>query len=85
ELGPSKVRPHYRTEGKFIEFTRSQAAAIALQIAHADESDFLIRGNVGSGKSTGLPFHLSKKGSVLLIEPTRPLTENVTSHLHVFH
>nr|AUM57521.1 polyprotein [Pokeweed mosaic virus] len=81
QLQRNAVRPHYRTEGKFIEFTRSQAAAIALQIAHADESDFLIRGNVGSGKSTGLPFHLSKKGSVLLIEPTRPLTENVTKQL----
>nr|QWT83729.1 polyprotein [Pepper yellow mosaic virus] len=73
--------PHYRTEGLFMEFTRANAAKVASDISHSSETDFLIRGAVGSGKSTGLPFHLSKSGRVLLIEPTRPLAENVYKQL----
>nr|QDA01852.2 polyprotein [Alstroemeria mosaic virus] len=73
--------PHYRTEGKFLEFTRNTAAQVASDISQSECTDFLIRGAVGSGKSTGLPSCLSKMGSVLLIEPTRPLTENVFKQL----
>ncbi|AHU88030.1 polyprotein [Vanilla distortion mosaic virus] len=73
--------PHYRCEGKFLEFTRATAASIAHEIAHSDISDYLIRGAVGSGKSTGLPFNLQQRGHVLLIEPTRPLVENVFKQL----
>nr|QIA62007.1 polyprotein [Malva vein clearing virus] len=82
-LENGNVVPHYRTEGKFMEFTRSTAAQVANEIAHSTECDFLIRGAVGSGKSTGLPFHLHKKGSVLMLEPTRPLAENVCKQLRL--
>nr|ASU06681.1 polyprotein [Potato virus Y] len=73
--------PHYRTEGHFMEFTRATAVQVANDIAHSEHLDFLVRGAVGSGKSTGLPVHLSVAGSVLLIEPTRPLAENVFKQL----
>ncbi|AXK90538.1 polyprotein [Mashua virus Y] len=72
---------HYRTEGLFMEFTRANAAKVASDIAMSEQMDFLIRGAVGSGKSTGLPFNLCNNGKVLLIEPTRPLAENVFKQL----
>nr|AWJ58395.1 polyprotein [Plum pox virus] len=81
QLETGNVIPHYRTEGHFLEFTRESAAHIANEVMHGSHQDILIRGAVGSGKSTGLPFHLSKKGHVLLIEPTRPLAENVCKQL----
>ncbi|AYD49586.1 polyprotein [Arracacha virus Y] len=81
QIDNSRTLPHYRTEGAFMEFTRARAAAVANDIAHSDGIDFLIRGAVGSGKSTGLPSSLSKYGRVLLIEPTRPLAENVHRQL----
>nr|BDB30826.1 polyprotein [Scallion mosaic virus] len=73
--------PHYRTEGQFMVFTRDTALQVALDIANGSHKDILLMGGVGSGKSTGLPFNLSTKGSVLLVEPTRPLAENVHRHL----
>nr|QBL54811.1 polyprotein [Pea seed-borne mosaic virus] len=82
QMEQNRTVPHYRTGGKFIEFTRSNAASVANEIAHTpDFSEYLIRGAVGSGKSTGLPCYLSAKGKVLLLEPTRPLTENVCAQL----
>nr|BDD37697.1 polyprotein [Narcissus late season yellows virus] len=73
--------PHYRTEGHLVTFTRNTAAQVANDIAHDNKTDILLMGAVGSGKSTGLPFYLSKKGNVLLLEPTRPLAENVHKQL----
>nr|BCY26845.1 polyprotein [Turnip mosaic virus] len=73
--------PHYRTEGKFMTFTRATATEVAGKIAHESDRDILLMGAVGSGKSTGLPYHLSRKGNVLLLEPTRPLAENVHKQL----
>nr|BBA07401.1 polyprotein [Turnip mosaic virus] len=73
--------PHYRTEGKFMTFTRATATEVAGKIAHENDKDILLMGAVGSGKSTGLPYHLSRKGNVLLLEPTRPLAENVHKQL----
>nr|AXQ71378.1 polyprotein [Plum pox virus] len=81
QLETGNVIPHYRTEGHFMEFTRENAAHVANEVMHGPHMDILIRGAVGSGKSTGLPFHLSKKGHVLLLEPTRPLAENVCKQL----
>nr|QBB78857.1 polyprotein [Wild tomato mosaic virus] len=81
QISMNNVISHYRTEGKFIEFSRDKAAHVANEIATSDERDYLIRGAVGSGKSTGLPHHLCKKGKVLLLEPTRPLAENVHAQL----
>ncbi|QXU69567.1 ORF1 [Iris potyvirus A] len=81
QLVNNNVIPHYRTEGRFVEFTRATAALVANEIAHGTHKDILIRGAVGSGKSTGLPFHLSSRGRVLLIEPTKPLAENVCKQL----
>nr|CAJ15516.1 polyprotein [Lily mottle virus] len=77
----NNVLPHYRTEGFFMEFTRANAAHVANEIAHGPHKDLLIRGAVGSGKSTGLPFYLSKRGRVLMLEPTRPLASNVHKQL----
>ncbi|UTQ50671.1 MAG: polyprotein [Rumex potyvirus 1] len=81
QLSMNNVIPHYRTEGHFMEFTRATATAIAHEIATGPHRDFLIRGAVGSGKSTGLPYNLMRKGAVLLVEPTRPLAENVCKQL----
>nr|WOC29314.1 polyprotein [Mercurialis mosaic virus] len=85
QLNRNNVVPHYRTEGHFIEFTRENAAAVASEIVHSSHTDFLIRGAVGSGKSTGLPSYLCTRGSVLLLEPTRPLAENVCKQLRSEH
>ncbi|CAJ43612.1 polyprotein [Narcissus yellow stripe virus] len=73
--------PHYRTEGRLITFTRDTALHVANEIAQNNHTDYLLMGAVGSGKSTGLPYNLSKKGNVLLLEPTRPLAENVHRQL----
>nr|AHN96209.1 polyprotein [Yam mild mosaic virus] len=81
QLQMNHVIPHYRNEGHFMEFTRSGAAGTASEIACSDHKDILLRGAVGSGKSTSLPFLLSKHGHVLLVEPTRPLVENVYTQL----
>ncbi|AFU72533.1 polyprotein [Sunflower mild mosaic virus] len=81
QLARNNTKPHYRTEGVFKEFTRSTAAQVANEVMHSTDCDFLIRGAVGSGKSTGLPYHLSKKAAVLVLEPTRPLANNVHKQL----
>nr|QHB49773.1 polyprotein [Watermelon mosaic virus] len=81
QLQQNRVVPHYRSTGEFLEFSRETAAKTANLIATSSHTEFLIRGAVGSGKSTGLPHHLSKKGKVLLLEPTRPLAENVSKQL----
>nr|ABO77134.1 polyprotein [Calla lily latent virus] len=81
QLQQNRVVTHYRSTGEFLEFTRETAAKVANLVATSSHTEFLIRGAVGSGKSTGLPHHLSKKGKVLLLEPTRPLAENVSKQL----
>nr|QCG74723.1 polyprotein [Tobacco etch virus] len=81
QISRGNVKPHYRTEGHFMEFTRDTAASVASEISHSPLSEFLVRGAVGSGKSTGLPYHLSKRGRVFMLEPTRPLTDNVHKQL----
>nr|UZT04376.1 polyprotein [Bean common mosaic virus] len=81
QLQQNRIIPHYRSCGKFMEFTRETAAKVANEISISTETEFLVRGAVGSGKSTGLPHHLAKKGKVLLCEPTRPLAENVSKQL----
>nr|SCO64877.1 Polyprotein [Carrot thin leaf virus] len=81
QISRGNTIPHYRTEGKFMTFTRATAASVVNEIAHGVHKDVLLQGAVGSGKSTGFPFHLSKKGKVLLLEPTRPLAENVCKQL----
>ncbi|AOC37868.1 polyprotein [Barbacena virus Y] len=81
QMNSGNVIPHYRTEGEFMEFTRATSAKVASDISQSSVMDFLIRGAVGSGKSTGLPSHLSTFGKVLLVEPTRPLAENVHKQL----
>ncbi|BBD33993.1 polyprotein [Gomphocarpus mosaic virus] len=81
QLDQNRVVPHYRNTGVFLEFTRNTVVQTCNEIQSAKEQEFLIRGAVGSGKSTGMPHQLSKKGRVLIIEPTRPLAENVTKQL----
>nr|UZP17409.1 polyprotein [Sorghum mosaic virus] len=82
QLENNRTVPHYRIGGEFVEFTRQNAATVSIGIAHNRiEKEFLLRGAVGSGKSTGLPYHLSQRGKVLLLEPTRPLAENVCRQL----
>nr|QED45240.1 polyprotein [Onion yellow dwarf virus] len=72
---------HYRSHGVFLEFTRSTAENVCNLIKQSDQREFLISGFVGSGKSTYMPSLLSTKGRVLIVEPTRPLTENVYNGL----
>nr|AOE43465.1 polyprotein [Sugarcane mosaic virus] len=82
QISNNRTVPHYRLGGKFVEFTRENAARVSIELAHENiEREFLLRGAVGSGKSTGLPYHLSMRGKVLLLEPTRPLAENVCRQL----
>nr|QED45096.1 polyprotein [Leek yellow stripe virus] len=81
QIERNRMLPHYRSGGHFLEFTRANAGSIASTIAHEEHKEILIRGAVGSGKSTSLPFHLHTKGSILLLEPTRPLAENVYKQL----
>nr|QED42798.1 unknown [Asclepias potyvirus A] len=81
QLNNNRTIPHYRTEGCFLEFSRATVSKVANEIAHSSMKDFLIRGAVGSGKSTALPMQLANKGRVLLLEPTRPLAENVARQL----
>nr|UTE10635.1 polyprotein [Thevetia ringspot virus] len=81
QMRNSRVVPHYRSEGHFMEFTRATVMQVSHDICNSEMRDFLIRGAVGSGKSTALPMQLSKKGRVLLLEPTRPLAENVARQL----
>nr|URC17558.1 polyprotein [Zucchini yellow fleck virus] len=81
QLVKNNVVGHYRIGGEFMEFTRNNAATVAADVSHSEHMEFLIRGAVGSGKSTNLPSLLSERGSVLLIEPTRPLCENVCKQL----
>ncbi|UTE10634.1 polyprotein [Potyvirus thevetiae] len=81
QMRNNRVIPHYRSEGHFMEFTRANVVQVAHDISNSELKDFLIRGAVGSGKSTALPMQLSKKGRVLLLEPTRPLAENVAKQL----
>nr|BAA36278.1 polyprotein [Japanese yam mosaic virus] len=81
QLSNGRTIPHYRTEGHFMTFTRANAHHVATEIATSEHKDIMLMGAVGSGKSTGLPFHLSKRGKVLLVEPTRPLAENVYRQL----
>ncbi len=81
QLNQNRVVSHYRLTGRFLEFTRATTAQVCVSIQTGTEKEFLIRGAVGSGKSTGLPHHLGKKGRVLIIEPTRPLAENVCKQL----
>nr|QPJ58778.1 polyprotein [Passionfruit Vietnam virus] len=78
QLQQNRTVPHYRTSGEFLEFTRETSAKVANHISTSSNTEFLVRGAVGSGESTGLPHQLSKKGKVLLLEPTRPLAENVS-------
>ncbi len=81
QLSRNNVVGHYRIGGEFVEFSRSNAALVANIIAHGEHKEYMVRGAVGSGKSTNLPHLLSSKGSILLIEPTRPLCENVGKQL----
>nr|QED45123.1 polyprotein [Leek yellow stripe virus] len=81
QIERNRMLPHYRSGGHFLEFTRANASSIASTIAHEEHKEVLIRGAVGSGKSTSLPFQLHTKGSILLLEPTRPLAENVYKQL----
>nr|QED45104.1 polyprotein [Leek yellow stripe virus] len=81
QIERNRMLPHYRSGGHFLEFTRANASSIASTIAHEEHKEILIRGAVGSGKSTSLPFQLHTKGSILLLEPTRPLAENVYKQL----
>nr|ULS01670.1 polyprotein [Aconitum mosaic virus] len=81
QITQGRTIPHYRTEGHFMEFTRATAQIVANEIAHSQHTDIMVMGAVGSGKSTGLPYYLSKKGKILIIEPTKPLAENVHRQL----
>ncbi|AYC81022.1 polyprotein [Pleione flower breaking virus] len=81
QLDQNRVIPHYRSTGTFLEFTRNTVNQVCTTVQTSAENEFLIRGAVGSGKSTSLPHQLGKKGCVLIIEPTRPLAENVVKQL----
>ncbi|QVY19271.1 polyprotein [Clivia yellow stripe virus] len=82
QLTQNRVVPHYRTGGTFKEFTRATCVRLSTEIMRDTiNKEFLIRGAVGSGKSTALPFQLARSGKVLLLEPTRPLAENVYKQL----
>nr|UZN89712.1 polyprotein [Shallot yellow stripe virus] len=81
QLAANRFCANYKTNGVLYEFTRKTAEDVASKIQQETHTEFLVSGAVGSGKSTGLPFYLSQKGKVLIVEPTRPLTENLFNSL----
>jgi hypothetical protein len=60
-----------------LDFTRDEATSVVASITSSTKREFIIRGFVGSGKSTYLPHLLTKYGKVLLCEPVRVLASNV--------
>ncbi|AYE54789.1 P1 polyprotein [Soybean yellow shoot virus] len=66
--------------GTLVDFTR-KTAQTALQQIDAVEGPVILRGFVGSGKSTYLPHLLSRNGKVLLCQPVRVLARNVHTNL----
>jgi len=73
---------HYRTTGRLVELTRENIAEVVATISSdTANAEFIVRGGVGTGKSTSLPTALCERGRVLMLEPTRPLTENVAQQL----
>ncbi|QLC36607.1 polyprotein [Stylosanthes mosaic-associated virus 2] len=67
--------------GTCLDFTRKTAIDTCAQILMSNESELLVRGFVGSGKSTYLPHLLAKHGKVLICEPYRVLCSNVARSL----
>ncbi|QIQ28451.1 polyprotein [Spartina mottle virus] len=82
QLRTGRTIQHQRGVGNFFEFTRSTADTVVNQIGLSTDRMFTIRGPVGSGKSTALPYMLHQKGRVLILEPTRPLATNVWKQLY---
>ncbi|QLC36605.1 polyprotein [Stylosanthes mosaic-associated virus 1] len=64
--------------GTCFDFTRRTAIDVCAQIVLSKEREIMVRGFVGSGKSTYLPHLLAKQGKVLICEPYRVLCSNVT-------
>nr|YP_007969888.1 CI [Donkey orchid virus A] len=83
QLVNNRTIPNHRLSGLLVDFTRENAAQVATKISKGlyNTKEFIIRGAVGSGKSTGLPAYLCQSGSILILEPTRPLAENVYQQL----
>ncbi|QZU26826.1 polyprotein [Rice chlorotic stripe virus] len=81
QLSTGRTTPHFWSVSNFVEFTREAAEQVVKDIATSETREITVRGPVGSGKSTGLPYKLSKMGKVLMLEPTRPLAQNVWQQL----
>nr|WOL52745.1 polyprotein [Agropyron mosaic virus] len=82
QITQNRTIPHYRTVGTLLEMTRETALDTVNTITKAAiGSEFIVRGGVGTGKSTYLPSLISERGRILILEPTRPLTENVAEQL----
>lgn len=82
QIAQGRTLAHYRTVGELVEVTRNTITdAVSTIAASNPTTEFIVRGGVGAGKSTRLPALLSERGRLLMIEPTRPLTENVAMQL----
>nr|QJD15034.1 polyprotein [Ryegrass mosaic virus] len=82
QIQMGRTVPHYRTTGRLVELTRENVTDVVATVSSDTvNTEFIIRGGVGTGKSTSLPTALCERGRVLMLEPTRPLTENVAQQL----
>ncbi|AQT26513.1 polyprotein [Reed chlorotic stripe virus] len=82
QVNSMRTTPHFWSNNKFLEFTRETADQMVQELASSNDREFTVRGPVGSGKSTALPFKLTGYGRVLVLEPTRPLARNVWEQLN---
>nr|YP_006908983.1 CI [Rose yellow mosaic virus] len=66
-----------RDQGVFMKMDKKSISAVANKIFDSQNTEFLVVGKVGCGKSTKFVHALMQTGKVLLCEPTRALVTNV--------
>nr|WAB51702.1 polyprotein [Wheat eqlid mosaic virus]WAB51703.1 polyprotein [Wheat eqlid mosaic virus]WAB51704.1 polyprotein [Wheat eqlid mosaic virus] len=64
-----------------FELTKDTLRTVAAQVVSSQNSEILIEGQVGCGKSTYFPAEISKSARVLILEPTRVLVTNLQESL----
>ncbi|QLC36609.1 polyprotein [Stylosanthes mosaic-associated virus 3] len=69
------------TQGVKFMLHKNNIESIACKLSDSPNSEFLVVGKVGCGKSTKFVSALSSLGKVLLLEPTRALVSNVEEGL----
>nr|QZR93813.1 polyprotein [Triticum mosaic virus] len=76
-----RVLEHPLRVGTNCHLTRENVDEIAKNIATGAGNEFIVVGDVGSGKSTKLPIAVSTYGPVLILVPSRELVNNLCSSI----